>query len=88
MYTNLVFDARVLALGVLADQNGVDILVRGLETLDGSTGPYIGEEVERPTESQVQRNVTLANYTHKNVKKREVSQSGRALTWRREGTWA
>ena len=58
---NNVLDARVLALGVLTDQDGVDVVVGGLEALDGPAGTNVGEEVEGATEGQVQRDVTLAD---------------------------
>ena len=57
-----MFNTRVFTLGILTDQNGVDVVVRGLETLDGNARTNIGEEVECPTERQVEGNMTLANY--------------------------
>ena len=56
-----MLNAGVLSLGVLTDENRVDIIVRCLESLNGDARPDISEEVKRPTESKVQRNVTLAN---------------------------
>ncbi|KAI3488747.1 hypothetical protein L1887_47088 [Cichorium endivia] len=43
---DLVLDARVLALGVLTDEDGVDVVVGGLEALDGLAGTDVGEEAE------------------------------------------
>ena len=57
----LVLDARVFTLRVLPDENGVDILVGGLESPDGSAGTDVGEKVKGPAECQVQGNVALAN---------------------------
>jgi hypothetical protein len=56
-----VLDARVLALCVLADQDGVDIIVRGLVADDGAAGAQVGKEVECATEGKVERDVALAN---------------------------
>lgn len=42
-----VFDPRVLALSILSDQDGVDIIVRGLIACYRFTWSYVGEEVER-----------------------------------------
>ena len=56
-----MLDTGVLALGVLADENGVDVVVGGLEALDGDTRPDVGKEVECPSESKVEGNVTLSN---------------------------
>jgi hypothetical protein len=58
---NDVLDAGVLALGVLTDQNGVDVVVGGLEALDRPAGTDVGEEVEGTAERQVEGNVTLAD---------------------------
>ena len=56
-----VLDTGVLALGVLTDQDGVDVVVGGLEALDGPAGTDVGEEVEGTAERQVERDVALAN---------------------------
>lgn len=56
-----VLDARVLALGVLADQDGVDVVVGGLVAGDGAAGPQVGEEVEGAAQGQVERDVALAD---------------------------
>ena len=58
---NNVLNAGVLALGVLADQDRVDIVVRGLVTGNRAARSEVGEEVEGSSESQVERDVTLAN---------------------------
>jgi hypothetical protein len=58
---NDVLDARVLALGVLADQNRIDIVVGGLEAGDGAAGADVGKQVEGAAERQVERDVALAN---------------------------
>lgn len=58
---NDVLDARVLALGVLSDQDGVNTIVGGLETGDGSAGSQVGEQVEGSSQGQVEGDVALAN---------------------------
>lgn len=59
---HLVLDTRVLSLGVLSDQDRVDIVVGRLVSLDRDTGSDVGEEGEGSTEGQVERDVTLSNY--------------------------
>lgn len=58
---HLVLDTRVLSLGVLADQNAVDVLVGGLEALNGLARADVGVEAECPSQCQVERDVSLAN---------------------------
>lgn len=49
-----MFDARVFTLGVLTDQDGVDIVVGCLVASDGPARTDVGEEVERATEGKVE----------------------------------
>ena len=56
-----VLDTGVLALGVLTDQDGVDVVVRRLVALHGPAGTDVGEEVEGAAERQIERDVTLAD---------------------------
>lgn len=56
-----VLDTRVLALGVLADEDSVDTVVGGLETGDRAARAQVGEEVEGTTKSQVEGDVALAD---------------------------
>jgi hypothetical protein len=56
-----VLDARVLALGVLTDEDGVDVVVGGLIAGNGLARAQVGEEVEGTAEGQVERDVTLAD---------------------------
>lgn len=58
---DLVLDARVLALGVFADDDRVDIVVRRLVALDRAAGADVGVEVERAAEREVERDVALAD---------------------------
>jgi hypothetical protein len=41
-----MLDARVLSLGVLSDQDGIDIVVWGLVTGDRSARSDVGEKIE------------------------------------------
>ena len=43
-----VLNARVLALGVLANDDSVDLLVRGLVALNRAARPDVGVQVELP----------------------------------------
>lgn len=56
-----VLDARVLALGVLTDEDGVDVVVGGLVAGNGLAGTDVGEEVEGAAEGQVEGDVALAD---------------------------
>lgn len=56
-----VLNARVLALGVLTDEDGVNAVVGGLEASNGAARAEVGEKVEGPAEGQVEGNVALAN---------------------------
>jgi hypothetical protein len=58
---NNVLDAGVFALGVLTDEHGVDVVVGGLVSLDALAGTHVGEQVEGPSEGQVEGDVTLAD---------------------------
>jgi hypothetical protein len=58
---NNVLDAGVLSLGVLTDQDGVDIVVGCLVASDRSAWSDVGEEVEGTAESQVERDVALSD---------------------------
>ena len=59
--TYFVLNTRVLTLSVLTNENRVHVIVRSLVALDGHTWTDVREEVECPAQSQVQRDVTLAN---------------------------
>lgn len=56
-----VLDSGVLALGVLTDQDSVDIVVGGLVAGDRLAGTDVGEEVKGSAKGQVQGDVALAN---------------------------
>lgn len=56
-----VLNARVLALGVLSDQDGVDVVVGGLVAGDGAAGSQVGKKVEGSAEGQVEGDMALAN---------------------------
>ena len=61
--THFVLNTRVLSLSVLTNENRVHVIVRRLVALDGHTRTDVGEEVECPTQCQVQRDVALADCT-------------------------
>ena len=56
-----VLNAGVLALGVLTDQDGIDIIVWGLVSSDRPAGAEVGEEVEGAAEGKVEGDVALAD---------------------------
>lgn len=56
-----MLNARVFTLGVLSDQNGIDVVIGGLVASDGSAGSQVSEEVECSSESKVQGDMSLAN---------------------------
>jgi hypothetical protein len=56
-----VLDTRVLALGILTDQDGVDIIVGGLVAGNRAAGSQVGKEVEGSSESKVEGDVALAD---------------------------
>lgn len=56
-----VLNTRVFTLSVLADQHSVDIVVGGLVTGDRTAGTDVGEQIEGTAQSQVQRDVALAD---------------------------
>lgn len=74
---NDVLNAGVFTLGVLTDENGVDVVVGGLVASNGLAGTQVGEEVESTTKSQVEGDVTLTNGSL--VKLCSVSQSNNAV---------
>lgn len=57
----LVLKARVFTLGVLTDQDSVDVVVGGLVASNGAAGTDVGKEVEGTTESKIKRDVTLSD---------------------------
>ena len=44
---DLVFDTRILSLCIFSNENGVNVVVRGLVSFDRQTWSDVGEEVER-----------------------------------------
>ena len=48
-----MFNTRVFSLGVLSDQNRVDVIVRSLVPGDGAAGSDVGKEVEGSAEGEV-----------------------------------
>ncbi len=58
---NDVFDSRVLALGVLSDQDGIDVIVGGLVPSNGAARSQVGKEVKCSAESEVERDMALTD---------------------------
>ena len=58
---NNVLNTRIFTLGVLTDQDRVDVVVGGLVAGNRAAGTHVGEEVECPTESKVEGDVTLSD---------------------------
>ena len=56
-----MFDTTVFTLGVFTDQNRVDVVVGSLVALDRDTRSNVGEQRECPSQSQVERDVTLSD---------------------------
>ena len=56
-----MLNARVFSLGVLSDENGIDVVVWGFKSRNRAAGTHIGEEVECAAEGEVQGDVALAN---------------------------
>jgi hypothetical protein len=46
-----MLDTRILSLGVFANEDGVDVVIRSLEALNGDARPDIGEKIEGPPKS-------------------------------------
>lgn len=58
---DFVFDSRVLSFGVLADEDGVHVVVWSFEAFDGQARADVCEEVEGTPQCQVEGYVTFAN---------------------------
>ena len=50
---NYMFNTGILTLSILADKNGVDVVVRSLVAGDGFAWAHIGKEVESSSESKI-----------------------------------
>jgi len=56
-----MFNPRVLSLCVFSNEHRVDVLVRGFKPFDRGAGTNIGEQVEGPSKSKVEGDMTLSN---------------------------
>ena len=54
--------ARVFALGVLSDKDGIDVIVGCLVASNGATRSDVSKEIECPSKSQVQGNMAFTNW--------------------------
>jgi hypothetical protein len=73
-----VLNTGVFTLGVLTDENSVDVVVGGLVASNGAARTQVGEQVESTAESQVQGDVTLANG---GLEKRSLVSQSRCETY-------
>jgi hypothetical protein len=58
---NHMLNTRIFSLGILADKDGIYIIVWRLVSGDRSAGSNVGEEVKRSAESQVKGDMTFTN---------------------------
>jgi hypothetical protein len=58
---HLVLDSRVFSLGILANKNGVNVVIEGLVARDRAARTDVGEEVESSTEGQIEGNMSLSD---------------------------
>lgn len=56
-----MLNSGVLSFRVLADENGVDVVVSGFVALNRNARPDVGKEVEGTAEGKVKGDVTLAD---------------------------
>lgn len=59
--TNFVFNSRIFSFRVFANKNGIDVVIGSFEAFDGHTRADVGEEIKSTTQSQIKRDVSLAN---------------------------
>ena len=57
-----MLNSRVLSLGILPNQNGVNVVVRSLVSGNRSAGSDVSEEVESSAEGQVEGDMAFANW--------------------------
>lgn len=67
-----MLNTAVLAFGVLPDKDGVHIVVWGLVASNALAWSYVGEEVECAAQSEIERDVALANRCSKRAFERDV----------------
>ena len=61
---DLVLDARVFSLGVLADGDQIDVVVQGLVAFDGFAGSHVGVQTELFSQLKIKRSESLADGGH------------------------
>jgi hypothetical protein len=59
--TNFVLDPRVFAFGVLANKDGVHAIVKSFVPFNGYAGSDVREQFKRPSQGEVEGDVTFAN---------------------------
>lgn len=70
---NHMLDAGIFALGVLPDQDGVDVVIWRLVPRYRFARPDVGEEVECPSQGEVERNMAFANRSLSSVQSKPWS---------------
>lgn len=60
---NDMFDTRVFAFGILADQDSVNTVIWSLISSNRSARSYVCEKIECTTEGKIERNVTFSNWS-------------------------
>lgn len=55
-----MLDARVFALGIFANQDCVNVVIRGFVTGNGFAGSNVRKEIECTAESEVKGDVTFS----------------------------
>lgn len=76
---DLVLDTRVFSFGVFTDQNSVDVVIGGLETLDGAARADVGKKGEGAAQGKVERNVALADCRREKDRLARVHRLGALL---------
>jgi hypothetical protein len=60
--TDLVLNTRIFSFRIFTNENGVDVIVRCLVPRDRNARANVGEKVESPSKSQIERNMTLSDF--------------------------
>lgn len=60
--THLMLNSRILPLCVLTDEDSIDIIIRGFESLNRQARSDIREQIECSSKGQIQWYVALSNY--------------------------
>lgn len=80
----LVLDAGVLALCIFTDENSVDVVIRSLEAGNRRARSDVGKEVERAAKCEVERHVSLADWSQGQGQRQDRE---RQRTWGSKRAW-